>query len=81
MKRELPRCGSTRTVTGWAGGSTPSAHASGEGNRERRARLDALGLHGPAWQTPRAFSIDEDLITVTRDRHLEGVVAKRLDAT
>jgi bifunctional non-homologous end joining protein LigD len=49
--------------------------------RDRRARLDALGLHGPAWQTPRAFSIDEDLITVTRDRHLEGVVAKRLDAT
>ena len=49
--------------------------------RERRARLDELGLHGSAWQTPRAFSIDEDLITVTRDRHLEGVVAKRLDAT
>ena len=49
--------------------------------RERRARLDELGLHGSGWQTPRAFSIDEDLITVTRDRHLEGVVAKRLDAT
>src|SRR5215212_5305743 len=49
--------------------------------RERRARLDELGLPGPAWQTPRAFSIDEDLITVTRDLHLKGVVAKRLDAT
>jgi bifunctional non-homologous end joining protein LigD len=32
------------------------------------------------WRTPRAFSADEDLATVTRERQLEGVVAKRLDA-
>jgi bifunctional non-homologous end joining protein LigD len=46
--------------------------------RERRALLESLALEGPAWRTPRAF--DEDLVTVTRDRHLEGVVAKRLGA-
>jgi bifunctional non-homologous end joining protein LigD len=48
--------------------------------RARRARLDSLGLDGAAWRTPRTFAIDEDLATVTRDRHLEGVVAKRLAA-
>jgi bifunctional non-homologous end joining protein LigD len=48
--------------------------------RERRARLDALALNGAAWGTPRAFAIDEDLAGITRDRHLEGIVAKRLDA-
>jgi bifunctional non-homologous end joining protein LigD len=35
---------------------------------------------GAAWRTPRAFAVDEDLVAVTRDRHLEGVVAKRLNA-
>jgi bifunctional non-homologous end joining protein LigD len=48
--------------------------------RERRALLDGLGLEGAAWRTPRAFAADEDLATVTRERQLEGVVAKRLDA-
>jgi bifunctional non-homologous end joining protein LigD len=48
--------------------------------RERRALLESLALEGPAWRTPRAFAVDEDLVTVTRDRHLEGVVAKRLNA-
>jgi bifunctional non-homologous end joining protein LigD len=48
--------------------------------RERRALLDGLGLDGAAWRTPRAFAADEDLATVTRERQLEGVVAKRFDA-
>jgi len=49
--------------------------------RERRALLDALALNAPRWRAPRAFSIEEDLATITRARHLEGVVAKRLDAS
>jgi hypothetical protein len=48
--------------------------------RARRALLEELRLEGPAWRTPRVFAIDEDLAAVTRERHLEGVVAKRLDA-
>ena len=48
--------------------------------RERRALVESLALEGPAWRTPRAFAVDEDLVAVTRDRHLEGVVAKRLNA-
>ena len=48
--------------------------------RERRARLEELALNDAAWRTPRAFAIDEDLASITRDRCLEGIVAKRLDA-
>jgi bifunctional non-homologous end joining protein LigD len=48
--------------------------------RERRPLLESLALEGPAWRTPRTFAVDEDLLTVTRDRHLAGVVAKRLNA-
>jgi bifunctional non-homologous end joining protein LigD len=48
--------------------------------RQRRELLEELRLDGAAWRTPRTFAIDEDLPTVTRDRHLEGIVAKRLDA-
>jgi ATP-dependent DNA ligase len=48
---------------------------------ELRAIADALPhLNGPAWTTPRWFSVDEDLTTTTRGLHLEGIVAKRLDA-
>jgi bifunctional non-homologous end joining protein LigD len=48
--------------------------------RDRRALLDQLALNAAGWRTPRAFSIDEDLATITRKHQLEGVVAKRLDA-
>ena len=48
--------------------------------RERRPLLESLALEGPAWRTPRTFAVDEDLVAVTRDRYLEGVVAKRLNA-
>lgn len=44
---------------------------------ERRARLEALGLSGPAWATP---PVVDDLGTALRtatDRGLEGVVSKR----
>jgi bifunctional non-homologous end joining protein LigD len=49
---------------------------------ERRARLVELALEGSGWLTPRAFAADEGpaLFEATRDRGLEGVVMKRLDA-
>jgi hypothetical protein len=49
--------------------------------RERRALLDALALDATGWRTRRAFSTEEDLATITGNRHLEGVVAKRHDAS
>src|SRR4051794_14408160 len=48
--------------------------------RERRPLLESLALEGPAWRPPRPFADNEDLPTVPRDRPLEGVVAKRLNA-
>jgi bifunctional non-homologous end joining protein LigD len=49
--------------------------------RERRATLEGLELHGPAWQTTIA-SQGEGLAMVRACRQLglEGVVAKRLDS-
>lgn len=50
--------------------------------RRRRALLESLGLHGRHWQVPPSFtgvpgaSVQE----VSRQHHLEGVVAKRLDS-
>jgi ATP-dependent DNA ligase len=49
--------------------------------RERRALLDALALDATGWRTRRGFSTEEDLATITGNRHLEGVVAKRHDAS
>ena len=47
---------------------------------ERRARLDELGLDGPSWQTPRNHVGDgAALLDLTKQRGLEGIVAKRLD--
>jgi ATP-dependent DNA ligase len=60
--------------------SRPGA-TRGDAYSKRRALLDDLALNRMAWRTPRAFSVEEDLATVTRDRHLEGVVAKPLDAS
>jgi bifunctional non-homologous end joining protein LigD len=47
---------------------------------QRRKRLEALELSGPAWQTP-AYRPGSGaaLLDATRDQGLEGVVAKRLD--
>jgi bifunctional non-homologous end joining protein LigD len=49
--------------------------------RERRAALESLDLHGPAWRTTVA-SQGEGLAMVRacRELGLEGVVAKRLDS-
>ena len=48
---------------------------------ERRARLEALGLSANNWQTPPSQVGDGDSIQrVSRERGLEGVVAKRLDS-
>jgi bifunctional non-homologous end joining protein LigD len=46
---------------------------------ERRARLEALGLAGPAWQTTPSFVGQGDqILEATRVQGLEGVLAKRL---
>jgi bifunctional non-homologous end joining protein LigD len=49
---------------------------------ERRERLSALGLSGVAWQTPDHLTGKaEEVLAATVAQRLEGVVAKRLDAT
>jgi len=50
--------------------------------RERRALLESLGLHGPSWQTPPSFTEEAaaDVLAVSRQHGLEGIVAKRLES-
>jgi bifunctional non-homologous end joining protein LigD len=49
--------------------------------QERRARLDELGLGGPAWRVPAAHpGRGAALLEATRAQGLEGIVAKRLDS-
>ncbi len=50
--------------------------------RQRRARLEELGLQGRHWQTPPAFPGPDsaDLLAVSRQQGLEGIVVKRLDS-
>jgi len=49
--------------------------------RERRERLDALGLSGPAWRVPAAHpGRGRRLVQATEAQGLEGIVAKRLDS-
>jgi bifunctional non-homologous end joining protein LigD len=48
---------------------------------ERRERLEALSLEGPSWQTPSHHRGEgKALLHLTRERGLEGLVAKRLDS-
>lgn len=49
------------------------------GYEERRGVLEELKLDGPSWQTPR-FHLGEGgkLLAASRERGLEGVIAKRL---
>jgi len=48
---------------------------------ERRALLEGLELAGPAWQTPPVLEGDgTDLLEATRERGLEGLLAKRSDS-
>lgn len=49
---------------------------------ERRKRLDALGLAGEAWHVP-AYHVGDGaaMLAASRERGLEGVIAKRLDST
>ncbi len=45
----------------------------------RREQLERLGLKGPAWQVPKAhLGAGTDLFEATRERGLEGLIAKRL---
>jgi bifunctional non-homologous end joining protein LigD len=47
----------------------------------RRELLGGLDLEGPAWRTPRYFvGRAEAVLSATKERRLEGVVAKRLDS-
>lgn len=47
----------------------------------RRERLEALGLTGPHWAVPPVFlGTGSEAVAASREQHLEGVVAKRLDA-
>jgi bifunctional non-homologous end joining protein LigD len=62
-------------------------HLDGRSTRElpyaeRRSLLTELELEGPGWCTPRAFAAGEGpaLLEATRERGLEGLVMKRLDA-
>jgi bifunctional non-homologous end joining protein LigD len=48
---------------------------------QRRARLEELGLGGPAWRVPAAHpGQGTRLLEATGAQNLEGVVAKRLDS-
>jgi bifunctional non-homologous end joining protein LigD len=49
---------------------------------DRRALLDELALTGPYWQTPPSFPGEDfqAVQDVSREHHMEGVVAKRLDS-
>jgi bifunctional non-homologous end joining protein LigD len=48
---------------------------------ERREQLEGLGLKGPAWQVPAAHRGEGSaLLEATRQRNLEGVIAKRLSS-
>jgi bifunctional non-homologous end joining protein LigD len=49
--------------------------------QERRARLDELGLGGPAWRVPAAHAgRGQALLEATEAQGLEGIVAKRLNS-
>jgi bifunctional non-homologous end joining protein LigD len=49
--------------------------------RERRERLAALHLAGPAWQTPEHLTGDgKAVLDASAEQGLEGIVAKRLDS-
>jgi len=48
---------------------------------ERRKLLEAMDLSGSSWQTPRNHVGDgEAMLELSRERGLEGVIAKRLDS-
>ena len=53
------------------------------GYSQRRERLDALALRGPAWQVPASYPGGDGpaLLAAAGQQGLEGVVFKRLDGT
>ena len=44
---------------------------------DRRARLEALDVNGPSWQTPATYDDGQMLFDATDQQGLEGVVSKR----
>jgi bifunctional non-homologous end joining protein LigD len=50
--------------------------------RERRKLLEEFNPHGSRWQTPPVwFGGGQDVLAASRERGLEGVVAKRVTST
>jgi bifunctional non-homologous end joining protein LigD len=48
---------------------------------DRRELLEGLGLEGPAWAVPPvSYGGGEQMVAVSRERGLEGVLAKRADS-
>jgi bifunctional non-homologous end joining protein LigD len=48
---------------------------------KRREKLEALALEGPNWQTPSYHRGEgKALLAASRERGLEGIIAKRLDS-
>ncbi|MEP6697221.1 MAG: non-homologous end-joining DNA ligase [Pseudonocardiales bacterium] len=48
---------------------------------QRREILESLGLSGRSWQTPPFFAGGgPEVVQASKDQHLEGVMAKRLDS-
>jgi bifunctional non-homologous end joining protein LigD len=48
---------------------------------ERRDRLEALGLDGPAWRVPSySTGNGEQLLAASAERNLEGIICKRLES-
>jgi bifunctional non-homologous end joining protein LigD len=48
---------------------------------ERRARLDGLGLDGPAWRVPGySTGSGEQLLAAGAEQNLEGIICKRLES-
>src|SRR4051794_5784668 len=48
---------------------------------ERRARLEALDLDGPAWRVPSySTRSGEELLAAAATQNLEGIICKRLDS-
>jgi bifunctional non-homologous end joining protein LigD len=53
----------------------------GRAYEDRRRGLESLELSGPSWQTPAYHRGDgAELLAASRERGLEGIIAKRLDS-
>lgn len=61
-------------------------HVDGQATRvlpysERRCQLAALRVRAPVWRAPQDFADGPSLLAASRTQALEGIVAKRVDAS